>query len=131
MTSIQKEFIKFGLVGIAGFVVDAGFLYILKSPLDPYLARLFSFFCAVCATWILNRTFTFNIAARPKSILKEFISYVMSMLVGGGVNLAVYSLVVVMLGKSAGYLLIALALGSIAGMVFNFAISKLLIFKAR
>lgn len=55
----------------------------------------------------------------------------MSMLVGGGVNLAVYSLVVVMLGKSAGYLLIALALGSITGMVFNFAISKLLIFKAR
>lgn len=48
MTSIQKEFIKFGLVGIAGFVVDAGFLYVLKSPLGPYLARLCSFLRRLC-----------------------------------------------------------------------------------
>lgn len=49
MTSIQKEFIKFGLVGIAGFVVDAGFLYILKSPLGHLsCSAIFLFLRCLC-----------------------------------------------------------------------------------
>jgi putative flippase GtrA len=91
---VFRELFLFGLVGIAGFVVDTGILYLLKSALGLYYARLISFTCAVFATWILNRHLTFRKRASGLSLTHEFSRYFGLMLSGGVVNYATYALLI-------------------------------------
>lgn len=127
-----KEFFMFGVVGTVGFLVDAGVLYLLKASLGLYAARIASFICAASATWILNRLLTFNqtIQDKPQSpIIKEYLHYFASMLVGGAFNFATYSWFVSHNQQTQSSPLIGVALGSIVGMLINFLLAKHLVFK--
>jgi putative flippase GtrA len=109
------QILRFTIVGGLGFVLDAGLLKTLVHfHLHPLWARVASLATAVTFTWWANRTLTFE-PGRPPS-WREFGAYVLSSLVGLAINYAVYSLAV-MFGAS---LLAAVALGTIAGSVFNF-----------
>ncbi|MDW5500238.1 GtrA family protein [Pseudomonas lundensis] len=125
------ELVKFGFVGIVGFLVDAAIVLFLYEHLGVYGARVISFTCAVVTTWLLNRTFTFKGHSHSSGLFNEFIKYFLSMCVGGGANLLCYSLMVSLSSSDSQDILIATAIGSIVGMVFNFTLSKLLIFKER
>jgi len=56
------QFIKFGIVGVIGFVVDAGVLTLCMQSfgMGPYEGRGVSFLIAVTTTWLCNRLFTFR-----------------------------------------------------------------------
>lgn len=55
--------VKFALIGAIGFSIDAGIpylgVYIFSTPLIP--TRAVSILISVLATWILNRSWTFNL----------------------------------------------------------------------
>ena len=54
------QFLRFGLVGTAGFVVDAAALTAAMAlGLGPYGGRVVSYLAAVTFTWAMNRRFTF------------------------------------------------------------------------
>ena len=72
---VVRELVLFGLVGVIGFLVDSGVLYLLKSSMGLYYGRLVSFFCAVLTTWILNRYLTFSQRASGLSLIHEFSRY--------------------------------------------------------
>ena len=58
-----RQFLRFGVVGVIGFVVDAGTLAILLNlglGLGLYGGRVVSFLLAMTVTWALNRRFTFR-----------------------------------------------------------------------
>lgn len=56
-----KRFTKFGIVGVSGFIIDFGLLYLLtlRVGLAPWLANACSFTAAVTNTFIWNRLWTF------------------------------------------------------------------------
>ena len=58
---LRHAFIRFGMVGAAGFVVDAAMLALATGQLgmDPYRSRALSIAVAMTATWLGNRYFTF------------------------------------------------------------------------
>jgi putative flippase GtrA len=95
--------------------------------IGPYLAGAFAYLVAASTTWALNRKFTFRSAAptRPRT---QWTRFVISNAVGGAVNYGVFA---GLIASQVPYLSepgVAVAAGSIAGLAFNFTISRLYVF---
>lgn len=130
MSKTHREFIKFAFAGVFGFLVDSGVLYLmLWIGAGPYIGRMVSFLSAVFATWQINRRFTFNGAPHTRSVWREAYEYLLAMLVGGVCNYAAYAATIKLLSDSPARPLIAVAVGSIAGMFVNFFIAKVWVFR--
>ena len=112
---LAGQILRFTIVGGLGFVLDAGILKTLVHfQLHPAIARVGSLAAAVTFTWWANRTLTFE-PGRAAS-WPEFGAYVLSSLVGMVINYGVYSLALVL----GAPLIAAVAIGTVAGSVFNF-----------
>jgi putative flippase GtrA len=128
---VVRELVLFGLVGVIGFLVDSGVLYLLKSSMGLYYGRLFSFISAVLTTWILNRHLTFSKRASGLSLFTEFSRYFGLMLGGGVVNYASYALLVYFIEFVARQPVWGVAVGSCAGMMVNYLLARFFIFRGR
>ena len=132
LLQIFDEFVRFSLVGVIGFFVDASVLYIvmLGFSFDPYSGRCFSYLIAATTTWYLNRRFTFR---RSKSSLPQhqWAKFVLVNAVGGAVNYGVYAALIAVEVPYASEPLVAVGAGSLAGLTFNFTASRTLVFASR
>ena len=128
---VVRELVLFGLVGVIGFLVDSGVLYLLKSSMGLYYGRLVSFICAVLTTWILNRHLTFSQRASGLSLIHEFSRYFGLMLGGGVVNYVTYALLVYFVEFVASQPVWGVAAGSCAGMLVNYLTARFLVFRGR
>jgi putative flippase GtrA len=129
----RLSLLRFAVIGALGLPVDAGVLWLMthRAGLDPYSGRVISWLCAACFTWMGNRTFTFRAArARgPVAIAKEWLRFLAANAVGGLVNVGLYSTLVRFAPPPVNNLYLALIVGVLAGLVFNFTLSKALVFK--
>ena len=91
--------------------------------------RVLSFIVAATVTWKFNRHFTFEAAG--KNAFREWAQYVLATSVGGGINVAVYQCWLWFTDTRTLNLFLGVAAGSAVAMMFNFAISKRLIFAAK
>ncbi len=123
----MSAFLRFAAVGAAGFVVNEAALYVAIHllHLGKDLAWFFAFFPAVTFTWWGNRTLTFA-AQASRERLKEWARFVATNAFGAVVNLAVYETLIHLTTLDAS---LALAAGVIAGLAFNFTLSKKLVFR--
>lgn len=132
--SAFKQFLRFGVVGAAGFVVDAGTLWAVRLlwGLDPYSARVLSYLAAATATWALNRRYTF-VGADRRGALGQWLRFLFANLGGGAVNYLTYALLISSTSLPdlpAGLgLTVAVGAGSLAGLLVNFVASRQLVFK--
>jgi putative flippase GtrA len=128
---VQSQFLRFTLVGAAGFLVDAAVLALGLSVLGlgKYLARAISFLCAATFTWAMNRRFTFADSA-SQNRASEWGRFIAVNGVGGLINYGTYAALVTFAYTPFSNPFVALAFGSLAGLVFNFFGSKHLVFKA-
>jgi putative flippase GtrA len=123
------QFLRFGIAGIIGFVVDVAVLYLaMAAGANFYLGRGISFLCAVFATWQVNRNFAFNTAG-SLSAWQEWWRYLLAMLGGGIVNYVCSAVAVSLLPPGPLVPMLGVAIGSIAGMSINFVSSKLFVFR--
>ncbi len=127
----RSELLRFAIVGGIGFLVDSGVLMALTrgAGLDPYSARVVSFLAAASATWWLNRVFTFTQAARHPPA-RQWASFVMVSVGGALINYGVYVAALQLWPLARAWPVIGVALGSLAGLCFNFPAAKLLVFRA-
>ncbi|HEY8564146.1 MAG TPA: GtrA family protein [Beijerinckiaceae bacterium] len=128
----MSRFLRFALVGAAGFLVDAGTLMLLlaATPAGLYAGRLGSFLAAVTFTWAANRRYTFGAGRRSaRGLVAEWSRFVAVNALGGGVNLGVYTLLVSTSALFAARPWLAVAVGSVAGLAVNFAGSSRLVFR--
>jgi putative flippase GtrA len=95
-TSEAARFLRFALVGAAGFLIDAGLLALLHhgAGLDPFSARAVSVGCAAFSTWRLNRRVTFG--ASGASQATEAFRYAVVAALTAGVNYVLYALALVL-----------------------------------
>ncbi|MEM7250330.1 MAG: GtrA family protein [Pseudomonadota bacterium] len=127
---ISRRFALFATFGVVGFVVDAGVLWGLTSlDMNVFAARLISFGCAVTSTWYLNRTFTFK--PGPTRLLVEWARFVSANAIGGLINYATFAVAVWQVAFVASYPILGVALGSIAGLAWNYTASKRFVFSSR
>lgn len=116
----------FAVVGVAGFLVDAGVLSQVAGVFGPYGGRAISFLCAVATTFILNRAFVFS-GGRDRPLHQQAAMFFAANAVGMSINLSVYALLV-FLGVPP---LAGVAVGSVAGGVSNFLAADRLVFRDR
>lgn len=93
-----------------------------------YLGRAISFICAATFTWSMNRLFTFP-GARNERGTSQWMRFVSVNLVGAFFNLGVYYWLVTNDAWIAANPVVAVAAGSIAGLFFNFTLSRALVFR--
>jgi putative flippase GtrA len=132
MTPAQEHLIgvlKFGAVGVLGFLVDASVLYLAWSGigLDLYSSRVLSYICAATTTWWLNRSWTFR--STDQRHWAEWLRFVALNLGGGVVNYTAYALLVTLSPLFGRYPVLAVAVGSLSGMLVNYAVSYLWVFR--
>src|SRR5262249_28092531 len=91
-TALPTQFLRFALVGCAGFVVDATVLTVAIELFGAgrYLGRVFSYLAAATVTWALNRNYTFR-EQRNERLLREWAKFLASNAIGGFVNYATYA----------------------------------------
>ena len=131
----RHPFIRFALVGGAGYLVNAAMLALgshwLHLPVEAALA--FAIFVAMCFTWVGNRYLTFadRRAHGLRGMAEEWLRFVGANLLGAIAN---YAVAVALVHAGPGLLAnkyVAQAVGVLAGLVFNFTLSRKLVFKGR
>ncbi|MBI9068914.1 MAG: GtrA family protein [Salinivirgaceae bacterium] len=80
------KFIKFGVVGGTGVIVDFFFTWLCKEKFKwhKYLSNTIGFSIAASTNWILNRIWTFQ--SQNPEMLKEYADFLVISLVGLGIN---------------------------------------------
>ena len=114
---MNRQFLRFALVGGIGFCIDVAVLYLLLA--------------AATGTWQLNRRYTFR--DRPgvaglRATGRQWLRFVMANAVGGAVNLGTYAALVTQVGLCAELPALAVAAGSVTGLAFNYTASRLWVF---
>ncbi len=80
------KFLKFGIVGFSGLIVDFGFTYLFKEifKVQKYLANAIGFMIAASTNYLLNRIWTFQ-SSNPE-IAIEYTEFILISLIGLGIN---------------------------------------------
>lgn len=128
-TVLTRHIVGFLIVGSFGFLIEAVILTLLVNVFDigPIVARVPSFLIAVLFTWLANRKFTFTTAAEKEKVLQGA-QYLMVQTGGIGLNMLTYVIALHYFPYLNTYPVIALAMGSAVGLVFNFSLSKWFVF---
>ncbi len=127
--------LRFAVIGACGFVVDTGVLAADTNWLgmDKYSGRVLSIFVAMSFTWMGNRLLTFRHHAARGSLAAiglEWSRFVMANLVGALCNYGVYAGLLYLAPAPLDNKYVALVCGTLVGMVFNFILSKKLVFRS-
>ena len=117
MKSIFWKFIKFGVVGFSGVLIDFGVTYLLKEKLrlSKYLANSVGFAFAVTSNFVLNRIWTFE--SHDNLVWVQYAKFILVALIGLALsNAMIY--VLTERKKLNFYLTKVIAIGVV--MVWNF-----------
>ena len=129
---LTRQFLRFAVVGGVGFLIDAAILMLAIDVLHVglYAGRALSFLIASTAAWALNRNFAFRHAA-SESRAAEWLRYMFSNTIGGSVNVGTYAWLVLQSPIVREHPILGVACGSVAGMLVNFTLLKIFVFRAR
>lgn len=123
---------RFAVSGALGFGVDTGLLYALMALAVPFqVGRALSFLGAASFTWWFNRRHTFRTTHHQAATWAEWLQYLAVMMIGGLVNYCVSVWSYQNWGAVHEHPVLALALGTGAGMVINFVSSRYVVFRLR
>lgn len=125
------EFARFLVVGSVGFAVDCSvMLLMLRQGNTAFASRLASFALAVTVTWALNRAWTFT-GNKGQDKRREYAAYVVLQSIGAAINLGVFFAFLAMFPSQRDRPVLALIVGAIPALAFNFAASKFIVFRAQ
>jgi putative flippase GtrA len=125
---IIAQFLRFGTVGVIGFLVDTATVYGLRRMLGLYGAGLIAYVIAATGNWALNRIWTFRgHGAGPAH--RQWAMFMLTNLAGFVLNRGAYILLVTFVAAATRQPIIATAAGAIAGMFANFSLSRRLVFR--
>ncbi|HEV7263782.1 MAG TPA: GtrA family protein [Falsiroseomonas sp.] len=124
------QFLRFGVVGVIGLVVDVAVLYAgLAVGFGLYDGRGVSYLAAATTTWALNRAWTFRGLGEGPAF-RQWGIFIVVNLVGFAFNYGTYAALVGSVSFVAQHPVIGVAAGAVAGMSGNFLLSRRFVFGA-
>ncbi len=132
LVALAIQFVQFALIGAAGFVVDVVVLETMLHlvGLDLYSGRVISYLAAATFTWGGNRALTFR-KTKTERRRSEWLRFLFANMPGGVVNYGVYTILVSRIALFGNQPAFAVAIGSLAGLLFNFVGSRNVVFTNR
>jgi putative flippase GtrA len=125
---MAAQFLRFGVVGLIGLIVDTGTVYALRHSLGLYGAGLVAYLTSASINWMLNRLWTFRgLGSGPAH--RQWGRFMIANLAGFVLNRGTYVILVTFVAAAAAQPVIATAAGSAAGMSMNFSLSRRLVFR--
>ncbi len=125
--SVVDHMLRFGTVGVIGLIINVSIVVSLAPRLGAIAAQAVAFPAAASATWWLNRRHTFGASSRTWHA--EWLRYVSANMIGWMANNGVFLFLIFEFAGIHRNPAIAVAAGSLAGMIFNFAISRWIVFR--
>ena len=126
--ALLAQFLRFGVVGVLGFLVDTATVYATKATLGLYGAGVLAFLVAASFNWALNRAWTFRgLGAGPRH--RQWARFLAANAVGFVLNRGCYFILVTFSPICADNPVLAVAAGAIAGLFSNFTLSRRLVFR--
>jgi putative flippase GtrA len=125
---LLRQFIQFGLIGVAGFVWDTCIVYATAPLLGPYAAGVVSFFIVGSINWVANRYWTYR-QLNHAAMHRQLVMYLIANAVGFVLNRGTYIALVATQPLFRHHLVLAIAAGAVAGMFVNFFLSRRLVFR--
>lgn len=126
---LATQFLRFGTVGAAGFVVDTAVVYSLRGAIGLYGAGAVAYVVAASFTWGFNRLWTFR-GPHHMAAGRQWAVFLGTQSVGFVVNRGVFFVLVTVSAFCAEYPVVAIAAGVAAGMFLNFAAARRYVFVA-
>ena len=124
---LVAQFLRFGVVGACGFVVDTATVYALRGTLGLYGAGMVSYLLAATSNWALNRVWTFR-GQGSGPAHRQWARFMVANLAGFVLNRGTYAALVTWVPLCASQPVFAVAAGSVAGMFVNFGLSRRVVF---
>ncbi len=125
---ILGQFLRFGVVGTFGFLVDTATVYGLRAWLGLYGAGAAAYLTAASANWVLNRAWTFR-GQGSLPAHRQWARFLAVNLIGFAFNRGTYFALVTWSALCAREPVFAVAAGGIAGLGLNFHFSRTVAFK--
>ncbi len=125
---LLRQFVRFGVVGVCGFLVDTATVYTLRATFGLYAAGMLAFLVAATFTWALNRAWTFRGLGAQHPIHRQWVRFLAANTVGFTFNRGAYALLIALSPLCVSFPILATAGGAVAGMGFNFFLSRRLVF---
>lgn len=84
--TLLVKFLKFGVVGGSGVIIDFFFTWICKEKLNihKYVSNAIGFTIAASSNWVFNRIWTFH--STNQDVLREYSDFLIISLIGLAIN---------------------------------------------
>ena len=125
---MATQFLRFGVVGTVGVVIDTATVYATRGALGLYGAGIAGYVTAATGNWLLNRIWTFR-GQGSGPAHRQWAMFMLANLGGFVLNRGTYALLVTFMAEAANQPVIAVAAGAIAGLLVNFTLSRRLVFR--
>jgi putative flippase GtrA len=130
---LRHSFVRFGVIGACGYVVGVSVLALATGPLKLSFAagNALAIFIAMAFTWQGNRHFTFR-AQRARGFagaLQEWLKFMGANSLGALANYLTGLALVHYAAFPLSNKFAAQAIGVLVGLIFNFTLSKTLVFR--
>jgi putative flippase GtrA len=125
---IIAQFLRFGVVGAVGFLVDTATVYAVRDRWGLYGAGLAGYVTAASSNWVLNRVWTFR-GQGSGPAHRQWAMFMVTNLGGFVLNRGTYAVLVTFVAAAAQQPVIAVAAGAVAGLFVNFTLSRRLVFR--
>ena len=126
--TVLAQFLRFGTVGVGGFLVDTATVYALRRPLGLYGAGAIAYLVAASANWALNRAWTFRAAPRHRAH-RQWLRFLAVNAAGFVLNRGAYAALIAGFALAREAPVLAVAAGAVAGMGLNFTLSRRIVFR--
>jgi len=126
---LAAQFLRFGVVGLLGFMWDTATVYGMRSFLGLTGAMILAYFVAASMNWLMNRLWTFRGIGSAGSLLRQWGTFIAANSLGFLLNRGTALVLVDTLPICNSYPVLALVAGTAAGMFSNFTLSRRLVFR--
>jgi putative flippase GtrA len=127
-TGLSADFIRFGIVGAFGFCWDTATVYATKAHFGLYIAGALGFLVAATANWMMNRWWTFRHRAHAAAHV-QWLKFLAANFIGFIFNRGTFFTLVALSALCRAQPVLAIIAGTVAGLVFNYILSKKLVFR--
>jgi putative flippase GtrA len=122
--ALLAQFLRFGVVGVIGFLVDTATVYATRGSLGLYGAGAAGYFTAASANWAINRAWTFR-GHGGGTLWRQWALYLVSNLGGLALNRGAFFALITFSATCAATPVLAVAAGAVAGMFANFHFARI------